>query len=50
MIPELDASEGIFVFLMALSELIGKPYLEPTILVISWLESSMFQNSFESHN
>ena len=49
MIPELDASEGIFLFLTALSELIRKPYLEPMIMMISRLENSMSQNSLEKH-
>ena len=50
MITELDASEGIFLFLTALSELTEKPYLEPMILMISWLESSMSQKSLENHS
>ena len=33
-IPELDASEGIFLILRALSELIEKPHLEHMILMI----------------
>ena len=49
MIPELDASEGIFLFLTALSELIIKPYLEHMILMILRLESCVYQNSLESH-
>ena len=40
---ELDASEGIFLFLTAFSELIRKPCLELVILMISRLESSMSQ-------
>ena len=42
MVPELDASEGIFLFLTAFSEVIRKPCLELMILMISGLESSMF--------
>ena len=41
MISELDGSEGIYLFLATLSKVIRKLCLEPMILMISWLESSV---------
>ena len=47
--PELDASEGRFLFLEAFSELTEKPYQKLMISMTSWLEGSIPQNALETY-